>query len=258
MKTRTLSSTAAILLLAVLAILVYLPAKAQQAGEKKPSHYSLTGPDDPGKIFRQVAGACTPKGGQCASVLLPCCPGLQCVALGNRAFCETIPPPPSPPTINTVPPPSAGAATLPYSFTFSAQNGILPLSWTETGTLPPGLVFAASGRLSGTPSTTGSFPISIDVTDSAGRSATPQAFTIHVFSHGFKLTGKMTTVRTSHTTTLLPSGKVLVVGGFSSAGGLKSAELFNPVTRAFSSTGSMEIGRFQHTATLLTNDCGAL
>jgi len=45
MKTRTLSSTAAILLLAVLAILVYLPAKAQQAGEKKPSHYSLTGPD---------------------------------------------------------------------------------------------------------------------------------------------------------------------------------------------------------------------
>jgi hypothetical protein len=55
MKTRTLSSTAAIVLLAVLAILVYLPAKAQQAGEKV--NQSLQ-PHRPRRPWKSISAGC--------------------------------------------------------------------------------------------------------------------------------------------------------------------------------------------------------
>jgi hypothetical protein len=35
-----------------------------------------------------VAGRCLPSGVQCPSQGPPCCPGLHCVALGNRHFCH--------------------------------------------------------------------------------------------------------------------------------------------------------------------------
>src|SRR5262249_32209510 len=45
------------------------------------------------------------------------------------------------------------------------------------------------------------------------------------------VTGSLTTARSSHTATVLQSGKVLVAGGFNvSNGALSSAELYNPDT----------------------------
>src|SRR4051812_11845096 len=71
----------------------------------------------------------------------------------------------------------------------------------------------------------------------------------------FTATGSMTNPRTGHTATLLPNGKVLIVGGISylapTAQGLSSAELYDPLTGTFSPTGSMSIPRLSHTATLL-------
>jgi hypothetical protein len=49
--------------------------------------------------------------------------------------------------------------------------------------------------------------------------------------------------------TLLPSGKVLVAGGFN----LSSAELYDPVADTWTATGSMSTVRSGHTATLLPN-----
>jgi hypothetical protein len=74
----------------------------------------------------------------------------------------------------------------------------------------------------------------------------------------FGLTGRLTTRRDAHTATLLPSGKVLVAGGEEvNEGGfsvlLASAELYDPSSGLFSSTGSMITGRELHTATLLSN-----
>jgi hypothetical protein len=71
----------------------------------------------------------------------------------------------------------------------------------------------------------------------------------------FTATGGMTQARISPTATLLETGSaklgsVLIVGGNSVAGDL-TAELYNPATGSFSTTGSTSIVRQGHTATQL-------
>ncbi|MDD5686858.1 MAG: kelch repeat-containing protein [Elusimicrobia bacterium] len=72
----------------------------------------------------------------------------------------------------------------------------------------------------------------------------------------FSTTGSMSTTRYVHSATLLPSGKVLITGGNSNAtdsGLLSTAELYDPSTGTFSTTGSMLTGRRSFTVTLLPN-----
>ena len=54
-----------------------------------------------------------------------------------------------------------------------------------------------------------------------------------------------------HTATLLPNGKVLVVGGSQTLRILASAQLYDPRTRTWSSAGTLSTARALHTATLL-------
>ena len=63
--------------------------------------------------------------------------------------------------------------------------------------------------------------------------------------------GMMIERRADQTATLLPNGKVLVVGG--SYLSLPSAELYDPATGTWTATGSMKVRRYGHTATLLPN-----
>jgi hypothetical protein len=69
----------------------------------------------------------------------------------------------------------------------------------------------------------------------------------------FSLTGSLNDARSYHTATLLPSGKVLITGGFSTQRGdsLASAELYDPATGVFTRTGSMSVQRSGSEATLL-------
>lgn len=70
----------------------------------------------------------------------------------------------------------------------------------------------------------------------------------------FSGTGSMAAARQSHRATLLPSGGVLVTGGYDAAvNPLDSAEVFDPGSGAFTTTGSMATARAGHTATRLPN-----
>jgi len=63
--------------------------------------------------------------------------------------------------------------------------------------------------------------------------------------------GSMMAPRAGHTTTILANGKLLIAGGRSNGSG--RAELFDPVSRIFSTTGEMITPRRNHTATLLAD-----
>jgi len=66
----------------------------------------------------------------------------------------------------------------------------------------------------------------------------------------FRSTGAMHQARLSHTATLLPDGRVLIVGGRGSAV-TASAELYDPKSGTFIETGHMLTPRYKHTAGLL-------
>jgi hypothetical protein len=67
----------------------------------------------------------------------------------------------------------------------------------------------------------------------------------------FRPTGSLVTGRSGHTAILLPNGKVLVAGGYGSAGALAGAELYDPATSNWTATGDLVVARYFHTATLL-------
>ena len=73
----------------------------------------------------------------------------------------------------------------------------------------------------------------------------------------FASTGRMSAARACYTMTLLPSGLVLIAGGYDGGGSwgsfLASAELYDPGTGTCETTGSMSEKREFHTATLLAN-----
>jgi hypothetical protein len=64
-------------------------------------------------------------------------------------------------------------------------------------------------------------------------------------------TGALTTPRSGHTSTLLPNGRVLVAGGYDGTNLLSSAELYDPASQTWTTTGpTLGTGV---TATLLTD-----
>jgi galactose oxidase-like protein/Kelch motif protein len=73
----------------------------------------------------------------------------------------------------------------------------------------------------------------------------------------FTATGGMTTARESHTATLLKNGYVLITGGHKGRRTAitiySSAEIYNPASGTFSSSGNLTIRRHKHDATLLAD-----
>ena len=159
---------------------------------------------------------------------------------------------PLPPTISLAPPQPATVGT-PYAFQIVAFDGLAPLRWSvmpSPALSASGLGVGLDGLLSGTPSTAGHFPITVDVTDALSQTAPPATVTVRISlarpALTFTATGSMRIPRSGHTATLLNTGKVLVTGGPDA-----SAELYDPATGLFTDTGSMTEARVNHSATLL-------
>jgi hypothetical protein len=171
-------------------------------------------------------------------------------ATNSVAYSISISEPP-PPSINNMPPPTATVGS-PYSFTFTASDGLGPLVWTPPTAPMGGLTVSSDGILSGTPSTAGIFPITLTVKDALKQSSQATPFTVRVSmarpAAAFVPTGDMTVPRSQHTATLLLDGRVLIAGG-----GSASAELYDPTSQTFSATGSMTLAQDTRSATLLAN-----
>lgn len=72
---------------------------------------------------------------------------------------------------------TAGTVGTPYTFTFSASNGVAPYAWNlVSGLLAPGLSLSRDGILSGTPTKAGAWFFVVQVTDSTGQRATQQEY----------------------------------------------------------------------------------
>ena len=147
------------------------------------------------------------------------------------------------------------AAGLSASTTFSVAGETACPAWTLTGStatarqsfgtavLPSGKVLAAGGR-SNNVENGNDWLASAEVYDPATGTWSP--------------TGSMSTLRSRFSLTVLPSGKVLAVGGYNGNTGtptldihLRSAEVYDPATGTWSPTGSMATPRADHLATLL-------
>lgn len=72
-------------------------------------------------------------------------------------------------------------------------------------------------------------------------------------TNSFSATGNMTKRRSNHTATLLPDGRVLIVGGNFVGDSLDSAEFYDEKTGRFSPAGNLITSRFGHSASLLPN-----
>ncbi|MFL5344694.1 MAG: Kelch repeat-containing protein [Hyalangium sp.] len=74
---------------------------------------------------------------------------------------------------------------------------------------------------------------------------------MHLEGYRHLPSGRLAVARYEHTVVLLPTGKVLVVGGLGAHGGLASAEEYDPVTGTWSGVAPTARTRAFHTATLL-------
>ena len=88
---------------------------------------------------------------------------------------------------------------LAYSATLTASGGTHPYTWSlAAGSLPAGLTLSTSGTLSGTPTTAGSYSITVEVNDSGS----------HPASKAFSMSITSTASALSMVTTSLPNGTV--------------------------------------------------
>jgi len=149
--------------------------------------------------------------------------------------------------------PVSGAAS--YNIYWGTMPGITTASSKITGSTSPHIQ---------TGLTTGStYYYRVGVVNGDSESLSNEVFS-YIYTGGnpagnFTATGSMALGRAAHTATLLSDGKVLVVGGatgsqYTSQLNTTSAELYDPATGAFTATiGTLNIGRREHSATLLTN-----
>ncbi len=90
-------------------------------------------------------------------------------ARAERRLRLTVVPPPLQVVTTTLP---RGAVGESYAAALEGYGGAAPYTWShDAGELPPGIVLAPDGTLSGTPTAGGSFAPQVTVTDSGGRQA---------------------------------------------------------------------------------------
>jgi hypothetical protein len=160
---------------------------------------------------------------------------------------------------------SSGTAAAGQVLTFQVaasdpEESALSFSWSATtGSLGTPVHSASGSRISWTaPSCamTGVTPtVTVTVSNAYGLSAS-KSFSpsgLPACTPGWASAGTMPQTHSTHTATLLPSGKVLLTGGFVGGTVAASAALYDPASGTWSAASSMPAARENHAATLLPN-----
>ena len=126
----------------------------------------------------------------------------------NRQYTLVVLPPPLSILTASLPPGTEGA---PYAAQLAATGGISQYSWAlASGTLPAGLVLSAAGRISGTPTQTGTAQFTVRVADLAGQTAS-RALSIQILRNVQTLEIPTTTLpeailQTPYSTAIIAAG----------------------------------------------------
>ncbi len=153
---------------------------------------------------------------------------------------------------------NSGAAGAPFSQTFTQVGGIGTITWSESGALPTGLTFhTGTGVLDGTPTGSGSFPITVTATDSNGCTGTGPTYTLTITCPTITVTnpGVSTgTAGTAFSQTFTQSGGQGTIT-WSETGALPSGISLNSASGVLSGTTS-QVGTFPITVTATdVNSC---
>jgi hypothetical protein len=93
---------------------------------------------------------------------------------------------------------TTGTAGTPFSQTFTQSGGTPPVNFViNSGTLPPGLTLSAAGVLSGTPTGSGTFPITVKVTDVGGCTAVGPTYNLVISCHPVTVNNPATSTGTA-------------------------------------------------------------
>jgi large repetitive protein len=134
-------------------------------------------------------------------------------------------------------PPSAPVGGA-YSDTLTATGGTAPYTWSvNSGTLPAGITLSSAGVLSGTPTTTGSYPFTVNVID-ANKGVATASITL-VVTNAVALTFSAPpngTVGTAYSDTLTAAGGTTPYTWSVSAGTLPAGLTLNASTGVVSGT----------------------
>jgi hypothetical protein len=152
---------------------------------------------------------------------------------------------------------AAGSTTVTAAIGAVSVNATLTVTshtWNTAGSMQSGRSSATATLLPGGSILVAGGYVYDTVAQSGGVTASSEIY--DPVADKWSSAGNMIVGREEHTATLLPNGKVLVVGGtipdghgsqFSQA----SAEIYDPAANKWSSAGSMKDARQDHTATLL-------
>ena len=176
-------------------------------GNGGPYAYSITGGSLFGLSFN--AGTATlggiPTSSGSSSITISATDGQL---TGQRSYTFTVAPPGLTLTPSTV---ANGIVGVKYSQTFTVSGGVGTYTFTLTPPNPAGLTFSASGAtgtLSGTPATSGSFPFTVQVTD--GTSTFSRSYTLAVSASSLSI---LTTSLPNATQNAVYSASLSATGG---------------------------------------------